>query len=278
LTKHSGSTSRTHSCFYEGTLRHRRWTPVRHAFRFRLFLVYVDLAELDQVFGRHGLWSIRRPALARFRRADHLGDPREPLEQSVRALVGSRLGFCPHGPIRLLTHFRNCGFQMNPISLYYCFDPDGEVVEAVVAEVNNTPWNERYSYVLDMRGQTAPRRLVARHSKEFHVSPFLSQAMDYRWRLNTPGDRLVVHIDNLTPAGKPFDATLVLERRRLSALSRAWVLVVYPLITVQVFLAIYWQALRLWLKRVPIVPHRRDRPGRERLARAETASESGGAR
>jgi uncharacterized protein len=134
----------THTCFYEGTVRHRRWTPVRHEFRFRLFLVYVDLAELDSVFGRHGIWSTRAPALAWFRRADHLGDPEEPLDQSVRELVLSRLGFTPDGPIRLLTHFRYGGFPMNPVSLYYCLDRRGEDVAAVVAEVSNTPWNERH--------------------------------------------------------------------------------------------------------------------------------------
>ena len=151
--------SQKYTCFYEGTLRHRRWTPVRHMFRFPLFLVYVDLAELDRLFGRPGVWSTRRLALARFRREDHLGDPQEPLEQSVRELVQSRLGFRPQGSIRLLTHFRYFGFQMNPLSLYYCFDAGGRLVEAVVAEVNNTPWNEQFCYVLDMRGQVASKGL-----------------------------------------------------------------------------------------------------------------------
>ena len=246
-----------HTCFYEGTVRHRRWTPVPHTFRFRLFLVYVDLGELEVVFGRRGIWSTRRPALAWFRRADHLGEKHDPLEQSVRLLVRERLGFSPDGPIRLLTHFRYCGFQMNPISLYYCFDRRGDAVEAIVAEVNNTPWNEQHCYVLDMRGQSMSKPLQARHPKELHVSPFLSRELDYQWRLRPPGKRLVVRIEISPRGGKPFDATLALSRTPLKARTMAWLLVAYPILTLQVFLAIYWHALRLWLKGVPIVPHRR---------------------
>ena len=110
----------------------------------------------------------------------------------MREFVRSRLGFRPAGPIRLLTHFRYLGFQMNPVSLYYCFDRGGERLEAIVAEVNNTPWNERHCYALDLRGQAGCERLEATNSKEFHVSPFLSREMEYHWRFNIPGERLAV--------------------------------------------------------------------------------------
>ena len=123
-----------HSCLYEGIVRHRRFGPPAHAFRNSLFLLYLDLDEIDDVFRGRCLWSSSRSAIARFRRADHLGPASEPLDQCVRNLVQLRAGFRPSGAVRLLTHLRYFGYLMNPVSFYFCYDRSGQSVEAVVAE------------------------------------------------------------------------------------------------------------------------------------------------
>jgi DUF1365 family protein len=114
------------SCLYEGWVRHRRLAPVHNSFRYSLYMVYLDLGELDRVFRGRWLWSAHRFAPAWFRRKDHLGDPSRPLAEEVRSLVEQKTGKRPGGPIRLLTHLRYFGYCMNPVSFYYCFDPSEE--------------------------------------------------------------------------------------------------------------------------------------------------------
>lgn len=244
------------SCLYEGIVHHRRRLPFEHSFRYRLFQVYLDLGELDDVFRGHLGWSTRRPSLAWFRRGDHLGDPNEPLADSVRNLVESETGQRPQGPIRLLTHLRYLGFVMNPVSFYYCFDESGDDVEAVVAEVHNTPWNERHCYVLDtpIRAGHHPE-----FGKAFHVSPFLPMSMRYRWSVGFPGRSLGLRIENHDDRGLVFDAALSLRRRPITAANLLRCLVRFPLMTGQVFAGIYWQALRLWWKGAAYQPHPADR-------------------
>jgi hypothetical protein len=240
------------SAVYEGWVRHRRFDPVVHEFRYPLFLVYLDLAELPGVLDPYPLWSARRRAPARFRRADFLGDPARPLDACVRDAVEHETGERPAGPVRLLAGLRYLGHSFNPVSFYYCFDPD-ERVQAVVAEVENIPWRERHAYVLQ-RGERVGPVLSQKIDKRFHVSPLMGMDQTYSFSASEPGETVAVQIESRADS-KTFDATLNLRRRELSRPLMAGLLARYPAHSLQVVARIYAQALRLKLKGARYHPH-----------------------
>jgi DUF1365 family protein len=244
------------SAIYQGIVRHRRFAPIEHAFQYRVFMMYLDLDELPDLFRGRWLWSARRPACAWFRRADHLSRPSVSLRSEVCDIVEAHSGRRPRGPVRLLTNLRYFGYCINPASFYYCFDRDGTRTEFVVAEVHNTPWGERHYYVLDM-ADADPESSVKRfrHRKAFHVSPFMGMDQEYQWQITEPRDTLAVSIDNLEQGRRVLHATIALTRREITGPALSTVLVHHPFMTATVVRGIYWQALRLWLKRVPFRAH-----------------------
>lgn len=213
------------SGIYFGRVEHRRLAPVEHGFSYRMFMLYLDLAELPRVFRGRWLWSTRRAALARFRREDHFGEPGRPLDECVRDLVAQETGARPGGPIRLLTHLSYFGYVFNPVSFYYCFDADDTRVQTIVAEVNNTPWGERHCYVLSQGANMGSKAGQGGHGRFFprkvmHVSPFMEMDVTYDWRFGGP-----VHEPGSGPGGKRADNsryTWKMRARGVKSLLRRW--------------------------------------------------------
>ncbi len=241
----------TASAIYEGTIRHRRLGVRPHELCHRLALLYIDLQELDGLLG--GRLVTARPGLVRFRRADYLGDPRIGLADAVRMLLERRTGSVPAGPIRLLTHLRTFGHCFNPVSFYYCFTAQ-ERLDAVVAEVTNTPWGERHAYVLGRTGEEGPV-LTGGFAKALHVSPFMAMEQRYTMRVSSPGQTLAVNIESHESGALAFDATIALRRVPLNHRGLARLTARYPVGTLRVLALIYGHALALRLKRVPLHPH-----------------------
>ena len=256
-----------HSSVYVGRVQHSRHQPRPHRFSYRLFQLYIDLDEVETLFDGAWLWSHERWNVASFRRKHYLGDPTRPLKECVRERVTEALGSPPpDGPVRVLTHLAFLGYCFNPVSFYYLFEEDGETLHSVVAEITNTPWGERHAYVL-AASKATPRDewFTWTFPKTFHVSPFFPMDHHYAWSFSTPGDDLRVAMENHAPVAtaggdaaqshgeraRVFDVSLHMERRPLTRAQLRRSLLRHPWMTGKVHAAIYWQALRLWMKRTP---------------------------
>lgn len=247
---------------YVGTLRHRRFAPVAHEFRYPLFMVLLDIDRIADAMRVSWLTGYNRWNVASFMDRDHLGDASQPL----RARVGEaaeRAGIeLPTGRILLLTHLRYCGYCFNPISLFYCFDAADRLTH-VLAEVHNTFGGAHNYWLTAPSGDQVGAGFRAVTPKALYVSPFLEREVTYGFALTRPGRQLTAHIDvwrdSRTPAavgvaGKAFDATLSLTARPWTASAIRRTLLRHPWMTATVTAGIHWQALRLWWKGVAIVP------------------------
>lgn len=268
----SNSEETFNSAIYSGEVWHKRYVPREHNFRYKVFMVYLDLQEIESVFSSSYCWSTRFswwPAF--YRREDYFTYPADEslsLDAAVRTAVRDELGFQPSGPIRLLTNLRYFGYLTNPISIYYCFDDGGVEVQALLIEVTNTPWGERQHYVLDCRNYRQGQAID--FDKQMHVSPFVPMNIRYQWSGNTPGDVLSYRLSNwlvnetlADEAGSGdlyFSAGVNFTRLPMSKKNMRNILIRFPLMTVKVITAIYWQAVRLKLKGIRFLSH----PGRRK--------------
>jgi DUF1365 family protein len=213
-----------------------------------------DLDELPQVLDRVPLWSARRPAPARFRREDYLSNARPSLADEARDLVAERLGHRPAGPVRLLANPRYLGVGFNPVSFFFVYGQGGEGVEAVIAEVTNTPWGDRAAYVLDGRRRGRDGVIEAGFDKQMHVSPFQPMQQRYEISVAEPDRDLRVSIRSVEAGNTVFVASMALRRRELTPRQMTRLLAAYPPMTLAVLARIYANALRLKLKGAPVHP------------------------
>jgi DUF1365 family protein len=242
------------SAIYFGTVKHRRFRPVPHSFSYGVFMAFLDIDRMKELTEISRLLSYNRFNWASYDERDHFGDPELSLRKRLEQNAFAHGVSLPDGPIFLLTHLRYLGYNFNLVSFFYCYDAQARL-RLVLAEVNST-FGESHNYWLSPdNGLPAANAKRYRTAKAMHVSPFMSMKLDYTFTLTLPGRKLVVHMDTIED-GKPFfDATLNLERKPWSARSLHRALLSHPWMTAKVIGAIHWEALRLYLKKVPVFTH-----------------------
>jgi DUF1365 family protein len=240
---------------YAGAPRHRRFTPRAHALEYGLFMMLIHFYRITESMAASRFTSYNRPNWAAFYERDHLdGDATRPLRDRLRDAAAAAGETLPDGRIYLLTHLRYLGYGFNPISVFYCYDGGGSLA-LVLAEVNNTYGGRRYYWLRPVDG--VARRFRAHAAKSMYVSPFMEFDVDYEFVLTPPGETLVAHMNVIRQGregGRRFDATLTLDRRPWTASAIRSALLRFPWMTAKVIAAIHWEALRLRLKGLPVMP------------------------
>ena len=242
------------SAIYSGQVRHRRYGEKQNAFQYSMFLTALDLDELNEGFSIGRWFAVDKWAVLSFRHSDYLDGEGHLTRQKVWEKVVSLGGENHSGKVTLLGQLRCFGFYFSLVNFYYCHDEAGEL-RYLLAEVSNTPWNERHCYLV-------PHKQNTMTDKTFHVSPFMNEEMAYRWRFTALNPRLYLNIDNIENDGnKLFDATIWMDQKAFTRRNVIKQLIRIPAMTVKTMLGIYWQALKITLKGIPYVPYTKKEQG-----------------
>lgn len=249
------------SRIYQGVVNHSRAAP-SHEFSYPVWYLLLHLDEVEAVCALSPLISNEGKNLLSFNRQDYLPGSGS-LDQAVKAKIREQTGAEFDGDVFLLTTLRQGGVSMNPLSLFYCFDKeDLEVPVHVLAEVHNTPWNERFTYVINAEPAWRQKRVIrATTKKAFHVSPFMPMDTEYSWQITPLEGEHNVHLSVSRHSETIFAASLQLQSEQLTRHSLHGQLIKFGWQSLSVVRRIYWQAFRLWLKRATFYPYPRPSTG-----------------
>lgn len=245
------------SGIYKGWVGHRRFSPKKHSFKYEMFLLAIDLDELPHL-SKIGPWfKSNKFAPLSLKASDYLSHQAQLSKQHVWEKIQSLGAKQEPARVMFIGQLRCFGLYFSPINLYYCFD-ENDALLSMLAEVSNTPWNERHYYLIPVNQQdekNSSQKMIS--EKAFHVSPFMDLNMQYQWLIKKPAEQLKLHIQNnhLTSGEKLFDANLTMQRMDFTNQNLRRCLADIPMMTLKTLWGIYWQAMKLFIKGVPYVAH-----------------------
>jgi DUF1365 family protein len=234
---------------YQGLITHNRTSPSKNKFSYRYAMLFLDLDKIKETFDHSWLWSLDRYNLGSFFQKDYFRKTKNLKADLIHHLEKEKITGIDQ--IFILTTPRFFGFCYNPVSFYYCFK-SGQLI-TIISDIHNTPWNERFAYTHVCKSNTGTHGF--KFHKQFHVSPFMPMNIDYDWKFTSPSDVIVISMDNNYDDHKIFNATLKLKRKAITGIRLNILLLTYPLSPINTIIKIYWNALKLWVKRTPFYSH-----------------------
>ena len=235
------------SCLYECTVMHRRLSPKKHEFVYRIFLFLFDLEELPEIERRVPFFSVNAPNLYSLRDEDCFQFHSRGIRQNLESFLATQNLPIRPARIQLLTLPRLLGYTFNPVSVFFCFDENNRPLTSVI-QVGNT-FGELKPYLVPC--DPSGTGFHVRVPKNYYVSPFSALDLEFDFRFDTPGPRLRLAIDDYAGSERVLISTVTGARKELSAANLARLTLRYPLVTLKVIFLIHWEALRLWLKKIP---------------------------
>jgi uncharacterized protein len=245
------------AALYVGEVMHARLKPVGHRFNYRVMSLLIDLDRLDVADRQTPLFGVNRRALYSFREADHGERDGSSLRLYAQRRASEHGIDLTGGRVLLLCYPRLLGYTFNPLSVYFCYDTSGQPA-LLIYEVRNT-FGDIHAYALPVkRGDISPAGIRQEQDKRFYVSPFVEMAMRYHFRVVPPKDHVKLRILETDSEGPLLSATFNGHRRTLTTGELLRSFFSLPAVTAKIIVAIYWEALRLWLKGVRFVPRQND--------------------
>jgi len=255
----------------DAMIRHRRYLPKSHHFETQLNYLWFDPEQIETITQQSYLWSSKRWNILTLDPDDFLIMEQGSIREKVAKILDKQANFILpfDAEIRVLALPRTCGFRFNSVVFYFIFDIHDQPL-FILSEITNTPWNERHVYAHDCRHESVPqahpKNYVFEFKKSFHVSPFMPMQMDYRWHFNLSAQRTIIHMQLWQQEILQFDATM---RFSLSSITFPSQQHRYAISSVfepfKMMAGIYWNATRLWIKKVPFYRHPKKENGNNTL-------------